>query len=186
MLSEYIKLFNNWGESEQVLILVLMEYALWAGWQKSACPSDGWGLNPCFNGICSLRRGRQRLYIEDEIVLILVLMEYALWVLSLTFYIQQEQCLNPCFNGICSLRRRTCYFKWHRLGVLILVLMEYALWDEKDVYMGLQHWVLILVLMEYALWAEVRIFREKLKDGLNPCFNGICSLRDLHSAINAA
>ena len=110
----------------QVLILVLMEYALWPGcqlprnWRKR-------GLNPCSNGICSLTTNTDEKLFVNAIVLILVLMEYALWprsdrcrsaygqvlILVLMEYALWRQskkqedmqcvCLNPCSNGICSL-----------------------------------------------------------------------------------
>ena len=41
---------------------------------------DAKGLNPCFNGICSLSLG---ILVEKD----------------------KRFCLNPCFNGICSLSR---------------------------------------------------------------------------------
>ena len=60
-------------------------------------------LNPCFNGICSLRMGNKVL--EKN----------------------QESSLNPCFNGICSLSTRKMTDLATGEIVLILVLMEYAL-----------------------------------------------------------
>ena len=54
--------------------------------------------------------------------------------------------------------------------------MEYALWGLKITVMDNKKInVLILVLMEYALW-DLKQLLMKLKKGLNPCFNGICSL----------
>ena len=85
-----------------VLILVLMEYALWEKC-KVTCSLNTIGLNPCFNGICSLRR--RKVALKDK-----------------------TECLNPCFTGICSLRLELCKGKKLRVKVLILVLMEYALW----------------------------------------------------------
>ncbi len=64
-----------------VLILVLMEYALW--------------LQPETND------GKQYL------VLILVLMEYALWQRMAEINNCNSQGLNPCSNGICSLTTAT-------------------------------------------------------------------------------
>ena len=62
------------------------------------------GLNPCFNGICSMS-------LEcGEIVQI------------------QGCCLNPCFNGICSMSEGVPS-SLKASHVLILVLMEYAQWE---------------------------------------------------------
>ncbi len=109
-----------------VLILVLMEYALWPQYYNSDVEVSR-GLNPCSNGICSLTN-----YPSDM---------RSYW-----------PGLNPCSNGICSLTTRLIVVDINRQRVLILVLMEYALWP---VHPGL-------------------IFRD---DGcLNPCSNGICSL----------
>ena len=60
-----------------VLILVLMEYALWQALQRWRC--GGWN------------------------VLILVLMEYALWHGTRYRHVYHWCRLNPCSNGICSL-----------------------------------------------------------------------------------
>ena len=38
--------------------------------------------------------------------------------------------------------------------------------------------VLILVLMEYALWVYGKLIDVLKELGLNPCFNGICSLSE--------
>ena len=77
MLSEKMEEMIN-TEEIVVLILVLMEYALW----------------DTTNLIKEI----------GSDVLILVLMEYALWA-SYIFVGKHEflSCLNPCFNGICSL-----------------------------------------------------------------------------------
>ena len=56
-------------------------------------------LNPCFDGICSMRIGE--------------------------FAGELFQCLNPCFDGICSMSPEGMYTV-HIEAVLILVLMEYA------------------------------------------------------------
>ena len=94
------------------------------------------------------------------VVLILVLMEYALWAVNLSL-----------FGG--------------NITVLILVLMEYALWVRWPNGPPRITVVLILVLMEYALWAHVVCWAEAGKACLNPCFNGICSLRIKHLSIMA-
>ena len=112
-----------------VSILVLMEYALrhFAGAEQKS----SFGLNPCFNGICSATANKRRQASVPKLgVSILVLMEYALRLLSSTdgkhkryvsilvlmeYALRQglyhdvlllRGCLNPCFNGICS---ATCY-----------------------------------------------------------------------------
>ena len=85
-----------------VLILVLMEYALWSKAAPKAA-SQASGLNPCSNGICSLMEGKNQCFSKEY------------------------NCLNPCSNGICSLIELK-YFKILTDNVLILVLMEYALW----------------------------------------------------------
>ena len=64
-------------EDDDVLILVLMEYALWHLLKSVKA------------------RSRQ--------VLILVLMEYALWHATLKSVKKFFGSLNPCSNGICSL-----------------------------------------------------------------------------------
>ena len=86
-----------------VLILVLMEYALWEI-QTMEVGSNVACLNPCFNGICSLSAYFMPKQILHSTVLILVLMEYALWVYCRwVHWFGKGLCLNPCFNGICSL-----------------------------------------------------------------------------------
>ena len=57
--------------------------------------------------------------------------------------------------------------------VLILVLMEYDIWQAKRLSVETPtNKVLILVLMEYDIWPQSGAFCQ-LKNGLNPCFNGI-------------
>ena len=135
-----------------VLILVLMEYAQWASRRpRRQLPWDG--LNPCFNGICSMRQ--------------------LPWDLSSS----HGRSLNPCFNGICSMS-----VPWQLCNVLgfvlILVLMEYAQWGKNQETGEVEYpGVLILVLMEYAQWEYPVYHGEDGSTGLNPCFNGICSMR---------
>ena len=99
MLSDVVE-GNRWQVAHFVLILVLMEYALWR-WKATHFLVGGC-LNPCSNGICSLTfdciANKVAIY-----VLILVLMEYALWQRQLLRHRQRRQGLNPCSNGICSL-----------------------------------------------------------------------------------
>ena len=113
--------------SRFVLILVLMEYALRESDSTLSMLFDRYGLNPCFNGICSASVLSFGLFRLVSKVLILVLMEYALranqisaikevanvLILVLMEYALRDvieffnkegfaKGLNPCFNGICS------------------------------------------------------------------------------------
>ena len=124
--------------------------------QNEACSDAGFikSLNPCFNGICSLRAGRILSKNQcSSIVLILVLMEYALWESLRITSAEGNNCLNPCFNGICSLRAREGGWS-HRvrrgLNPCFNGICSLRLWKRKT----------------SSFWAK----------GLNPCFNGICSL----------
>ena len=186
-----------------VLILVLMEYALWEQVPVKFFSRDGEGLNPCFNGICSLslQNCNYCSYLKKRLnpcfngICSLSLGNWSIRIIPPT------KCLNPCFNGICSLSQLGKGHRPLRRHVLILVLMEYALWEiDERAYIKVVE-VLILVLMEYALWAfqtkskQFKFtnsinhcfnviwslsFNEIVKSlmiaGLNPCFNGICSL----------
>ena len=105
-------------------------------------------------------------------------MEYALWVYN-------KLSVSPCFSEVLILVLME-YALWGYLGalnsslclVLILVLMEYALWDGEELTGKTDKFrVLILVLMEYALWEGEKGCFKPPKTSLNPCFNGICSLR---------
>ena len=89
-------------EKAKVLILVLMEYALWPK-QSLKNSSVFHRLNPCSNGICSLTSSAQRKLQYNSRVLILVLMEYALWQQQAISGMLVQMSLNPCSNGICSL-----------------------------------------------------------------------------------
>ena len=104
MLSEYQTVQSGQRFNDVVLILVLMEYALWELENNSTNNLNLKSLNPCFNGICSLSMSQQKISPICCGVLILVLMEYALW--------EKEQ------------EAKELWYK----SVLILVLMEYALW----------------------------------------------------------
>ena len=110
-----------------VLILVVVEYALWDLSQHERLT---WSLR----------------------VLILVVVEYALWVTTKSLKIISKLSLNPCCSGTCSLRSppttTTPRYSW----VLILVVVEYALWASIDLRKTLINIVLILVVVEYALW----------------------------------
>ncbi len=67
------------------------------------------------------------------------------------------------------------YVRMEDAIVLILVLMEYALRESRFERREREERVLILVLMEYALREIWQILWSHGPDGLNPCFNGICS-----------
>ena len=57
--------------------------------------------------------------------------------------------------------------------------MEYALREGISVFLNRIKCVLILVLMEYALRDLLKVqWKGVSSDGLNPCFNGICSARE--------
>ena len=111
--------------------------------------------------------------VDDYKVLILVLMEYALRA-SENPVISEVESLNPCFNGICSASKMEKELVGF-LKVLILVLMEYALRVIGTANTPFVAFVLILVLMEYALREFYEDFLRDRSQGLNPCFNGICS-----------
>ena len=134
-----------------VLILILMEYALWARgnprhqykkqslnpYSNGICslreyllsnPHIELSLNPYSNGICSLRSEKCRRIRKPRAVLILILMEYTLWgIYKHSSPSIIEQCLNPYSNGIYSMRASGYAFAG-RSDVLILILMEYTLW----------------------------------------------------------
>ena len=122
-------------QDSRVLILVLLEYALW-GVETSFHTETRKGLNPCSVGICSLSHVLNKLKFNEKGVLILVLLEYALWGKCWCKVRTMVRSLNPCSVGICSLSSQsTSRYCW--CSVLILVLLEYALWvpvpvSEKD------------------------------------------------------
>ncbi len=142
---------ERWSISCRVLILVVMEDALWHyGVGCDGIPIEC--LNPCCNGRCSLTKLSLCWYLSRQIVLILVVMEDALWLLH-TGYV---------------------YLPWYY--VLILVVMEDALWQDKWEHDDSIWPVLILVVMEDALWRESTKWKATPSYGLNPCCNGRCSL----------
>ncbi len=168
------------GRADWVLILILMEYALWdcrpLDWKRPLVP-----------------------------VLILILMEYALWAMMVLIILMQFQSLNPYSNGICSMSDIPDHSRKRMWPVLILILMEYALWAWSSLWCNqmwkrlnpysngicsmrktiqalwarLRTWVLILILMEYALWGVKSAVKDYSKASLNPYSNGICSMRHL-------
>ena len=162
----------------EVLILVLLEHALWVylyNWINDimlVC------LNPCFIGTCSLR-----LVIcfrrKKGSVLILVLLEHALWGDWRTWGPSCVICLNPCFIGTCSLSPYVVLIPSSD-AVLILVLLEHALWASHKRARVTSLAVLILVLLEHALWEVLRSPCAQGSSCLNPCFIGTCSLSKPH------
>ncbi len=137
-----------------VLILVLMEYALW--------------LEPLKNN-----------KFGDIVVLILVLMEYALWHFKKKLQSwNKTRSLNPCSNGICSLTIHPPPLPTGGGGVLILVLMEYALWprsSRSNIY-SLHHRLNPCSNGICSLTIEPQCQSLFTFFSLNPCSNGICSL----------
>ena len=175
MLSESSKSWLGYRWDFCVLILVLMEYALWDDIDEIIETIEKC-LNPCFNGICSLRQFVGYDTAELLKVLILVLMEYALWAEGTGRTPRLPRSLNPCFNGICSLRRglsrttgQSCCLNPCFNGIC-------SLRKAADITSPYRAWVLILVLMEYALWGCSQVQQRRNSWSLNPCFNGICSL----------
>ena len=129
MLSDQLR-FKTKKRLMFVLILVLMEYALW---QRATEIND-----PVLNVLILVLMEYALwqvivLYLRlmPTAVLILVLMEYALWRNSIIYKWIYWYCLNPCSNGICSLTKTLASLNPLLYKVLILVLMEYALWQFK-------------------------------------------------------
>ena len=94
----------EWLQAElfiEVLILILMEYALWDAQVEN---KD-----------------------SEKKVLILILMELLYECLMENHFQRLHRCLNPYSNGICSERWRG-FSNNNAVRVLILILMEYALW----------------------------------------------------------
>ena len=79
-----------------------MEYTQWA---IAACDPrlKKIGLNPCCNGIYSMRLAELRFDIVKD-VLILVVMEYTQWEFISIDLKHANYSLNPCCNGIYSMR----------------------------------------------------------------------------------
>ena len=90
-------------QENKVLILVVMEYTQWG--RKIGASGKKFCLNPCCNGIYSMRENKFNLVLSN-LVLILVVMEYTQWALIKA--------------GAKSVK-----------GVLILVVMEYTQWDHN-------------------------------------------------------
>ena len=104
-------------------------------------------------------------------------MEYTQWDKNTSHYILLQR-LNPCCNGIYSMSYKAGKLSKHQIeSVLILVVMEYTqwvmlLWNINNP----NRVVLILVVMEYTQWDQLKDW-SKWKESLNPCCNGIYSMR---------
>ncbi len=173
MLSDY-DMANRQNKIAKVLILVVMEDALWLATRK--CYEDyRFCLNPCCNGRCSLTLIVFGGWTQQEIVLILVVMEDALWRFWWMVWgnIQKVLILVVMEDALWQLI--SVGMKMDR-NVLILVVMEDALWQSTTAG-GCSHGVvLILVVMEDALWLLFFGRRRENVESLNPCCNGRCSL----------
>ena len=141
------KSVDEWA-IKNVLILVVMEYTQWGGTISWSWKMQG--LNPCCNGIYSMRFWNKDIRKILKCVLILVVMEYTQWasesnaktkkstvlilvVMEYTQWVKKNRlwkksfCLNPCCNGIYSMSPLLSG-TYATLGVLILVVMEYTQW----------------------------------------------------------
>ena len=109
-----------------VLILVIVEYALWE--YEYLKHEDGTqSLNPCYSGICSVSRGEN----PRQVHLPEGLNPCYSGICSVSWG-EQYVCpncggLNPCYSGICSVSTSSIYWSLSQ-HVLILVIVEYALW----------------------------------------------------------
>ena len=131
-----------------------MEYGLW-GFGKKIVETEHSCLNPCFNGIWSLRTSEPKSSGRTNPVLILVLMEYGLWEIKawkLRFH-SFGGCLNPCFNGIWSLSNNETNILLQKVNSL------------NPCFNGI-----------WSLRIEINVLFGVIKISLNPCFNGIWSL----------
>ena len=114
------------SKSNQVLILVVMEDALWAEIQRLEWHLNS--LNPCCNGRCSLR---VQLMLRCCLTQRLNPCCNGRCSLSNCFWVKRvdNKSLNPCCNGRCSLSPSVSRSLRMNNPVLILVVMEDALWD---------------------------------------------------------
>ena len=106
-------------------------------------------LNPCCNGIYSMRR--------------------------LIAAIPMLAGLNPCCNGIYSMSSYVSCWSCSSCWVLILVVMEYTQWAYVSCW-SCSSCVLILVVMEYTQWGIIAYIYQIIQKSLNPCCNGIYSM----------
>ena len=96
--------FTNHASTKwtEVLILVLMEYALWPK-GSTLCRTKRTVLILVLMEYALWQQGIESSRWWRQIVLILVLMEYALWQKHGYEIVYLCGSLNPCSNGICSL-----------------------------------------------------------------------------------
>ena len=158
-----------------VLILVVMEYTQW-DWKVLAPEYPISRLNPCCNGIYSMRIGW---FIGANDCLSLNPCCNGIYSMrkSTNYESKTIRGLNPCCNGIYSM---SCLFLLCvvRYLVLILVVMEYTQWVCKNVLIvSTKQVVLILVVMEYTQWGFSNSYVAVFDLCLNPCCNGIYSMR---------
>ena len=137
-----------------VLILVLVEVALWQMWKKTGTVFVSHCLNPCSSGSGALTFLNQTQTTIGQGVLILVLVEVALWLKQNANIQAWTSCLNPCSSGSGALTYGGVIKEQLAKRVLILVLVEVALWQCYMLMLNTHDNVLILVLVEVALWRE--------------------------------
>ena len=125
----------------------------------------------------------KRFFDEKAVVLILVVMEYTQWAPT-KMAMKHSQSLNPCCNGIYSMRFEQFAALNDTQKVLILVVMEYTQWDIRTFDKTVEEIVLILVVMEYTQWVTQAKYACLKLRSLNPCCNGIYSMRIMQIANN--
>ncbi len=172
MLSEYAQV---WCMSHliSVLILVVVEYALW---DNNIGVTSSWSLrlNPCCSGICSLRSSAK---LVTRLGRSLNPCCSGICSLSTNSVNQgiKKSCLNPCCSGICSLRYYYEYQQQYRCSLNPCCSGICSLRSTRTQAKFLRV-VLILVVVEYALWVLCIPAMLNGWNGLNPCCSGICSL----------
>ena len=137
-----------------VLILVLVEDGL-GEFKNAPCLRCVFGLNPCFSGGWSRRRGFNPRSLLTLLVLILVLVEDGLGEWLNISVNPVMNCLNPCFSGGWS-RRSMKVSRVRSTIVLILVLVEDGLGENVKSLCIVHSKVLILVLVEDGLGAAAK------------------------------
>ena len=102
--TQWVKLCRSQITFQRVLILVVMEYTQWGRVHETYCRT-GDSLNPCCNGIYSMRLISKGQLGQVVSVLILVVMEYTQWGSIDCQWAKLWKSLNPCCNGIYSMSR---------------------------------------------------------------------------------
>ena len=136
---------RNWGRL--VLILVVMEYTQWESMNEWKTKTES--LNPCCNGIYSMRKQKLKSLSSEIPVLILVVMEYTQWVLLKSTLWKRHVLILVVMEYTQWVLTRLEGQRW---CVLILVVMEYTQWDLPNIRNAISSKVLILVVMEYTQW----------------------------------